>query len=450
MTYAETIEYLFGIRLFGQKLGLETMRHLLRLMGDPQQSLRFIHVAGTNGKGSVAAMLQAVLSTAGYKTGLYTSPHLVSFCERFQIDGHPIAESEVVRLVEEIRPLLDQVAAHPEFRSPTFFEAVTALALRYFREQKVDIVVWETGLGGRLDATNVVTPRVSVITNIAYDHTQYLGETLSQIAAEKCGIIKHGVPVVTAAEGDALEVIRNTCGERHSPLTVVAANFTPNLSERVRGPVSSEGRESVSRLQRFDLAGYGTIEIPLLGPHQMLNCATAVAALEASGLRLTRQQVRDGLARTRWPGRFQIVGRDPMVVLDGAHNAAASEKLALTLHEHFAGQKLTLVIGVLRDKNYDQMCQILAPLADRIYCVPVNSERSSDPDQLARWCKAANAAAQVSVSHNVSEAYAHARNADRGNVIVITGSLFLVGEALNRLGFAHAPRAKTPKELVLQ
>ncbi len=443
MTYAETIEFLYGIRLFGQKLGLETMQYLLRLMGDPQHSLRFLHIAGTNGKGSVAAMLHAVLSAAGYKTGLYTSPHLVSFCERFQIDGRPIAESEIVRLVEEIKPLLEKVATHPEFRAPTFFEAITAIALQHFREQKVDVVVWETGLGGRLDATNVVTPLVSVITNVAFDHTQYLGETLSQIAMEKCGIIKSGVPVVTAAGAEeALAVIRNAAAEHACRLTIVG--------QHVRATRLSEDEH----YQRVGLTGtchnYRPLTIPLLGAHQTLNCATAVAALEASGLSATPPQVHQGLARTRWPGRFQIVGREPTVVLDGAHNAAASEKLAATLHEHFAGQNLTLIIGVLRDKNYDQMCQILAPLAQRIFCVPVNSERTCDPDQLARWCKAANAAAQVSVSRNVFEAYAHARKASDGNVIVITGSLFLVGEALDRLGFAHSPKAKTPKELVLQ
>src|SRR6266403_735027 len=225
MTYPETINYLYDIRLFGQKLGLETMRYLLRLMGDPQNSLRFIHIAGTNGKGSVAAMLHAVLSEAGYKTGLYTSPHLVSFCERFQINGRPIAEPDVVRLVEDLKPLLEKVAAHPEFRAPTFFEAVTAIALQYFREQKIDVVVWETGLGGRLDATNVVTPLVSVITNIAFEHIQTPGETLAQIASEKAGIIKPRVPVVTAtSDPDALAVIRGQAALLDCPVTIAAGH----------------------------------------------------------------------------------------------------------------------------------------------------------------------------------------------------------------------------------
>jgi dihydrofolate synthase/folylpolyglutamate synthase len=442
MTYTETIDFLYGIRLFGQKLGLETMQYLLRLMGDPQDSLRFIHIAGTNGKGSVAAMLQAVLSGAGYRTGLYTSPHLVSFCERFQIDGQCIPESEVVRLVEQIGPVLEQVGEHPEFRPPTFFEAVTAVALQCFREQKVDIVVWETGLGGRLDATNVVKPLVSVITNIAFDHTQYLGETLTQIAAEKCGIIKPGIPVVTAsAAAEALAVIGRTAAAKGSSLTVVGQD------------ICAVRLHEDEQCQRLEVTGtrqtYGPLTISLLGAHQTLNCATAVAALEVCGLSVSPKQVQEGLARTSWPGRFQKVNSDPVVVLDGAHNAAAAERLAATLREHYAGQKLTLILGVLRDKNYDQMCQILAPLAERILCVPVNSDRTCDPDQLARWCKAANSSASVSVNRNVSEAYATVSRLNQG-VIVIAGSLFLVGEALDRLGFAHVAKAKTPKELVLQ
>jgi dihydrofolate synthase/folylpolyglutamate synthase len=442
VTYPETIDYLYGIRLFGQKLGLETTQYLLRLMGEPQKSLQFIHIAGTNGKGSVAAMLSAVLSTAGYKTGLYTSPHLVSFCERFQVNGRPISETDIVRLVEQIKPVLEQVSNNPEFRAPTFFETVTAIALRYFEEQNVDVVVWETGLGGRLDATNVVAPLVSVITNIAFDHTQYLGETLAQIAREKCGIIKRNVPVVTAAAAEeALQVIQRTAAAQGSALTVVGRD------------VGATRLTEDELCQRVELTGtrqsYGPLTIPLLGAHQTINCATAVAGLEASGLPVDARHVHDGLTCTAWPGRFQIVHHDPVVVLDGAHNAAAAERLAATLREHFAGRKLTLILGVLRDKNYDQMCQILAPLMARVLCVPVNSERTSEPDQLARWCKAANRNAHVTVERDLSAAYAQARS-EGPDAIAIAGSLFLVGEALDRLGFANSSRAKTPRELVLQ
>jgi len=382
------------------------MRYVLELLGNPEQKLRFIHIAGTNGKGSVAAMCQSVLTAAGYRTGLYTSPHLVSFCERFQIDGRAIPEPDVVRLLGQLRPVLDRVASHPEFRQPTFFEAVTALALLYFHEKKVEIVVWETGLGGRLDATNVVTPLVSVITNIGFDHMQYLGETLAQIAAEKSGIIKPRVPVVTATTDlDALAVIRGQAALLQCPVRVVE-----------------------------DVSNYRT---PLLGRHQIVNCATAVAALRATGLEIKEAAMRDGLARTRWPGRFQIAGK---VVLDGAHNADAAQRLATTLQEQFPSQRLRLILGVLRDKNYDEMCRILAPLADEIVCVPVNSERTSDPQVLAELCRQANPRAAIRVSTLVEAGQTDA-------LTVVTGSLFLVGEAMQQLGLGSPV---SPRELVLQ
>lgn len=435
VTYLQTIDFLNNIRLFGQMLGLDTMRELLRRMGNPQDRLRFIHIAGTNGKGSVAAMCHSVLTAAGYKTGLYTSPHLVSFCERFQISGQLISEADVVRLVEQIKPHLAAVGAVETLHPPTFFETVTAMALQYFAEQGVEIVVWETGLGGRLDATNVVTPLVSVITNIAFDHMQYLGNTLAQIAHEKCGIIKPGVPVVTAAEGEALAVIQRTCDELGSPL-IEAANL-------IRG-----SGESSHPLQAVALARFGTVEIPLLGQHQQLNCATAVAALEASGLQISAAVTRDGLRNTNWPGRFQIVAEHPTVVLDGAHNAEGARRLAVTVREYFGGQNLTLILGVLRDKNYDEMCRLLAPLASLIVCVPVNSDRTSDPVELAALCRAANPQTVVETSGNVRDAFAMAK-ANNPEVIVIAGSLFLVGEAMDRLGFARTP-ATCEQELVLQ
>lgn len=438
MTYPETIEFLYGIRLFGQKLGLDTMNELLRRLGDPHHDLRFVHVAGTNGKGSVAAMSHAVLSHAGYKTGLYTSPHLVSFCERFQINGQPITEADVVRHVELIRPVLDKMTSRP----PTFFEVVTAMALNYFREQRVDVVVWETGLGGRLDATNVVTPLVSVVTNIAFDHTEFLGNTYAEIAEQECGMFKPGVPVVTAAvPEEALLVLRQRTAELGCPLTIIGEHIS---ADRV-----SEDEHTQRVRLRGTRRDYGALEIPLLGQHQTSNCATAVAALEASGLKISVEPMRTGLARTRWPGRFQIVRRQPTVVLDGAHNAAATEKLALTVREHFASQSRTLILGILRDKNFDQMCSILAPLADRIYCVPVNSERTSDPAELARWCRHANPAAEVVVAGNLVEAYQQAL-ARREDVILITGSLFLVGEAFARLQFPATITPASEHELVLQ
>lgn len=384
MTYRDAIEFLSALRVFGQQLGLDTMRDLLARMGNPHEHLRFLHIAGTNGKGSAAAMCQAVLTTAGYRSGLYTSPHLISFCERIQMDGRQIAEADLARILGEMRPLLDAAPRHP-----TLFEVATAIALQYFHEQQTDVVVLEAGLGGRLDATNVVTPLVSIITNIGFDHTQYLGDTLAKIAAEKAGIIKPGIPVVTAAHGEALDVIRRVCAEQNAPLTVVTN---------------------------------GINRTPLVGAHQAMNCAVAEAALRASGLKITDRQMRDGLARTRWPGRFDIVRRDPLLILDGAHNPHGAQALADTVREQLTGKELALILGILRDKDYQSVCRILAPLAKRVFCVPVASERSATAEEIARACQPA----KTEICTHVAEALEKTCGQD----VLVAGSLYLVGEAL--------------------
>jgi len=398
MTYPEAIEYLHGIRVFGMQFGLETMRDLAGRLGNPQNSLRFLHIAGTNGKGSVAAMCAAVLRAAGYRTGLYTSPHLVSFCERFQVNGTPIVPADVVRLVERIAPLRLACA-----REPTYFETVTAIALEYFREQQVDIVVWETGLGGRLDATNIVTPAVAVITSIGFDHMQYLGDTLAKIAFEKAGIIKTGIPTVTVRqEPAAMQVIREVARDCGSLLTEVDT------------PVS--------------------FEPPLAGAHQRWNCAVAHAALRAGGFVFTEEQWQTGLAQTVWPGRFQVIGD---VVLDGAHNPAGAAVLAATLRERFPGRPVLLIIGVLKDKDYRHVCETLAPAARRVVCVPVRNERTLPPTELVKQFPAAMIAADV------REALAKCQP---GELAVVTGSLFLVGEALQVL----RPGGVSDREMTLQ
>ena len=416
MTYRDAIQFLSGIQVFGQQLGLDAMRDLLRRVGNPEKNLRFIHIAGTNGKGSVAAMTQSALTAAGFRTGLYTSPHLVSFCERIQLDGNQIAESDVARLIEQIRPHL--AATQP--RPPTLFEVVTAIALQYYREQNADVIAWETGLGGRLDATNVVTPLVSVITKLDFDHTQYLGDTLAKIAAEKAGIIKHGRPVVCSVNvPEALDVIRNVANEHKSPLTIVGEqiHFTRTGKQEIALTGTREN--------------YGAITVPLPGAHQFENCATAIAAIEASGLNVGVDAVRRGIAATRWPGRFQIVRSKPLTILDGAHNPDGARALAAALREQVPDRKLAFILGVLRDKNYPEVCRILAPLASRILCAPVANDRSATADEIARACLPARA----EVCRDVVEANEKCSGED---VVVITGSLFLVGEAMSRLGFASA------------
>ena len=317
-TYAETIQFLYGLNLFGANFGLEPTQKLAALAGSPQDKLRFIHVAGTNGKGSTCAMLESIYRAAGLRVGLFTSPHLVSFRERIQVNRLCIPEEDVVRLVDEVRRANQENAA-------TLFEFTTVMALKYFAEQACDLVVWETGLGGRLDATNIVTPLASVITNIALDHQQWLGDTLEKIAAEKAGIIKPGIPVVTAAEPPALGVIEAVAQAKNAPLT--------RISE-----LDSSARPS-------DLIS----GLPLAGDHQKINATLALATIEVlqSQIPVSESALRQGLASVSWPGRLQLIQRPDgqQILLDGAHNIAGAKALREALSAHFSVAQRTLKIG---------------------------------------------------------------------------------------------------------
>lgn len=403
MTYREAIEFLYGLRLFGAKFGLENTFKLAALAGNPQAKLRFVHVAGTNGKGSTCAMLESIYRASGRRTALFTSPHLVSFRERIQVDRRLISEDEVVRLVTEIQPWLKEF---PEGHHPTFFEVVTVMALKYFAAQGCEVVIWETGLGGRLDATNIVTPLASIITNIALDHQQWLGDTHAKIAAEKAGIIKPGVPVITATEEPAaLAVIRQTAREGNAPLTEC-------------------------RTAPADLPALG-----LLGEHQRQNAALALTTVNIlqPTLPVSAEAIRTGLATVVWPGRMQLLkmadGRQ--LVLDGAHNVAGVETLRAALETTFPGQPWALIFGALQDKAWPGLCQVLAPLAVKIHTVPVASERTATAADLAAACRAAHPAAEVTARLNLADALIACKNEP---LVVIAGSLYLVGEALELLG----------------
>ena len=409
MTYAEAIQFLYGLRLFGAKFGLENTFQLAALADNPQAKLRFIHVAGTNGKGSTCAMLESIYRAAGLRVGLFTSPHLVSFRERIQVNRRLISENEIVRLVAEIQPLLK---SFPADHHPTFFEVVTVVALKFFAEQKCNLVIWETGLGGRLDATNIVTPLASVITNIAFDHQQWLGDTLDKIAAEKAGIIKPGIPVVTATETPAaLQVIERIAREKSAALT------------RVQPP-------HASRL---------TPHAALLGDHQKTNAALALATVEILQPKIPAGEaaIRTGLATVSWPGRCQIVTRanGQKVLLDGAHNAAGAAALRATLEKEFAGIRPVLIFGALADKKWPDICRILAPLAARVFTVPVASERTAAAGELAGAFHAANPELETAAAANLADALNASKNEP---FIVVTGSLYLVGEALELLGLSPA------------
>jgi dihydrofolate synthase / folylpolyglutamate synthase len=393
--YNTAIDWLFGTQYRGVKLGLENVRALLKAMGEPQDALRFIHVAGTNGKGSVCAMVDSICRAAGIKTGLFTSPHLIRFSERIQINGLPIDDADFVRGINRIRTLIE------EERHPTFFEITTALAFDYFRSQGVDLVVLETGLGGRLDATNVVHPLVSVLTAIDMDHQKWLGATLGEIAAEKAGIIKPDVPIVS---GPQFAKVR-------SVLEQIAAELSAPIS--------------YAEIPVDDLS------IGLAGSYQRLNAAIAVSAIRQAGIQASPEARKEGLANVYWPGRFQRI--EERMVLDGAHNPAAAKCLVETWKECVGPERATVIFGGLLDKDLQGMILTLSPLAARFLIVPIRSQRAAPPADIERYVpKPLSATRCASVTQALDLA---GRLNER---VLVTGSLFLVGETLAILGSASA------------
>jgi dihydrofolate synthase/folylpolyglutamate synthase len=432
MTYAEAIDFLYSLRLFGTKLGLENTFRLAALCGNPHDRLKFIHVAGTNGKGSTCAMLESIYRAGGYRTGFFTSPHLVSFTERIQVNRQPISESDVARITGEIRALIEQSNGNREnperweFR-PTFFEVVSIMALRYFEEQESEIVLWETGLGGRLDATNIVQPLASIITNVQLDHETWLGKTVAEIATEKAGIIKRGTPVITSARDEsALKVIRQTALNLEAPLTEVGQS---DREEVLQGGIS------------------------LAGEHQITNAACAlrtVAVLQAI-FPVTREAIIGGLRNVSWPGRLQLVrhaGHD--VLLDGAHNPEGAKTLKMEIERRFARRNVILILGVFRDKAWEAMCDLLAPLTIRVFLTPLQSDRTADVSELQAYCRKLKPASEINVAKNFSEAMNLALKSGEGRdsrseLVVVAGSLHLVGEAMEYLGIS--PFAKSERVL---
>jgi dihydrofolate synthase/folylpolyglutamate synthase len=430
VTYPEAIQFLYGLRLFGAKFGLENTFKLAALAGDPQDKLRFIHVAGTNGKGSTCAMLESIYRASGLRVGLFTSPHLVFFRERVQVNRQLISEAEVVRLVEELKPLLKQF---PADHHPTFFEVVTVMALKYFAGQKCDLVIWETGLGGRLDSTNIVTPLASVITNIAFDHQQWLGDTLEKIAFEKAGIIKPGISVVTATdELEALAVIEKVAREKNAPLLKI------NSWEGRRAAVPNQNQFGSPTRRPSQVEN-----LPLIGEHQQINASLALATVELlqRQIPVTDGKIRAGLSGVNWPGRLQLIQRPDgqKILLDGAHNVAGAKVLHEALEKNFPTAKRALILGILQDKDWQHICEALAPLAAQIFTVPVASERAADANELAGACRAANPPAETLACASLAEALK--KSANEG-FVVITGSLYLVGEALELLGLSPAAESE--------
>ncbi|SHE52773.1 dihydrofolate synthase / folylpolyglutamate synthase [Desulforamulus putei DSM 12395] len=432
MTYDEAITYLKGLTKFGMNLGLGRIQELLRRLGNPHRRLNIIHVGGTNGKGSTTAMIAGILRAAGYKTGMFTSPHLHSYTERFLINGRPIAEAKLAQLLTEIRPHMDNMVAEG-FEHPTEFEVSTALALLYFAMEETDYVALEVGLGGAIDSTNVVTPLVSVITNVTLDHMDHLGSTVEEIARVKSGIIKKGVPVVTAAEGVALEVIWQAAKANQSRLILVGKDVTWS---------SVQPRDNNGGYQQFKIKGLHNhyhIQLPLLGSHQRINAATAVAAVEMlfsnGGHPVPAAAVVEGLQRVHWPGRLEVVRKNPTVLLDGAHNHAGARALRQALLEYFPDRQLIFVLGMLADKERSKVVAELAPLAKAVVVTRSNHPRAGDWTKLADYVK--KYLEDVMIIEDVRQAVKTVLDkARQDDILCITGSLYMVAEARSVLGLS--------------
>jgi dihydrofolate synthase/folylpolyglutamate synthase len=430
MTYPKALEWLYSFIDYGVKrsyryspevFDLSRVKTLLASLGDPQDRYPTVHIAGTKGKGSTAAMMASCLRSAGYATGLYTSPHLIDFTERMQINGEQIPESEFVGLVEILKQNVDAV---PEIST---YELATALAFMYFAKHSVDCAVIEVGLGGRLDATNVIQPLVSVITSLSYDHTHLLGDSLSDIAAEKAGIIKSETPVVLAPQQfEADLVVRAIAEERNAPVVQVNRDWHYAARDRDFGGQKFQVWRADDETTRVDLS------IPLLGHHQVQNGAVAYVALQTvsgRGLPLELHQIQQGLAATEWAGRFQVLAHEPTIVLDSAHNRESALKLRIALDDYFPGGPITMVFGASSDKDVRGMFLELAPRISRVILTRANHPRAEDPEKLALLARGFGFEAEV--VEPVAAAMKRAtEDTSVDHVVLATGSLFVIGSAL--------------------
>ena len=425
MNYDEALEWLFNVRRFGPERTLGPTKHILDLMGTPQESFGAIHVGGTNGKGSTSAMIASILHAAGYKVGLYTSPHLEDFRERIRVGGEMIPAEDVTRLLNEIEVLFNRMIDYPEPMPLRFFDIVTAVCFKYFKEQGVDYGVIEVGLGGRLDATNVLNPLVSVITNIGFEHVNILGPTLEDIAYEKGGIIKPNSVLVTAEERDN---VFNVFKEK--------ADSIGTKVVRVTETTTSEKKSASYNGQVFNLttgnARYDALLIPLFGEHQIINASTAVSAVEElqkKDLAITDEAVRNGLRDVYWPARLEVVSKKPLVVLDCAKDAEATEAVRRTIQSDFSYGRLIAVVSMSSDKNIEGMIENIAQVADHFIITKHSiTARAAEPEVLIKEINKARKTYQVQLESDIAFETA-VNQADEGDMVLVIGSVYLAGNA---------------------
>jgi dihydrofolate synthase/folylpolyglutamate synthase len=454
--YQEALDYLYSFvdysversyRYSAEVFELQRVRDLLHAMGDPHQEYRSFHIAGTKGKGSVSSLIASVLRVAGYDVGLYTSPHLTRFNERIQINGQAITDDEFAQLVEGIKPAVSSV------ENLTLFEIVTAMAFKFFAMRSVDFAVVEVGLGGRLDATNVLLPLVSVITSLSYDHMHLLGESLTDIAREKAGIIKPGIPIILAPQQhEALKTVEAIAHEKEARLVLVGRDwlFSPGTHDLDGQSLYIWSQEEQPLMDAYVESAGGEewappkYWIPLLGHHQVVNAAVAYAALAEAvkcGLDLPNGSIRKGFRSVEWPGRFQILSREPVVILDSAHNRDSALKLRIALDDYFPGQPVTLIFGASADKDIEGMLTELLPRASTLIVTQAQHPRAEEPERLAAIGHSHGA--RVEQFDDIEEALSHAlENAGPESVILVAGSIFVAGQALEAW---HALRMEQPQ-----
>ncbi len=419
MNINEAIEYIHSNFWKGSTPGLARTRTLLEKMGNPEKKLKFVHIAGTNGKGSTAAMTAAVLQQAGYKVGLYTSPYIYRFHERFQVNGVEISDEDLIAVTAYIKPLAQSME-----QKPTEFELVCCIAFEYFARKNCDIVVLEVGMGGAMDATNVIdTPEVAVITNIGLDHTEYLGNTVEEIAATKAGIFKeNGRAVVYRGSTSVEKVFEDVCREKH--ISLKKADFDGIV-------LRSHGLEG----QVFDCGSRKALFLPLLGEHQLKNAAVVLGILDTlveNGWRITEENIRDGLRHTRWPGRFDIVGREPLFIIDGGHNSQCFETIIQNIRDYLPGKKIIALTGVLADKDYVDMYRPIMPFVERFVCITPPNPRKLEAAELAQHLQAAGAEALAAESIEGGVGLARTL-AGKDGVVLCFGSLYTIGATRDAL-----------------
>lgn len=423
MNAEQAIAYIHSVCWKGSIPGLGRTQELLEKMGNPEKKLKFVHIAGTNGKGSTAAMTASILNKAGYRTGLYTSPYIYRFHERIQVDGVEISDEELAEITEYVKPLADSMA-----QSPTEFELVCCIAFEYFYRKKCDIVVLEVGMGGAWDATNVIeVPEVAVITNIGLDHTEYLGDTVEKIAETKSGIFKpHGHAVVYRSTPSVEAVYERVCAERDVSLRKADFDGLVLKAHTLEGQV-------------FDCGSRKNLVLPLLGDHQLHNASVVLSiadTLIGEGWKISEQNIYDGIRDVRWPGRFDIVCRKPLFIIDGGHNPQCIEALVKNIRDYLAGKKVVALTGVLADKDYADMYKPVMPLVDRFVCITPPNPRKLEAEQLARYLRQAGAQAQA--SERILDGVKKAMDlAGEDGVVLCFGSLYSIGgirDALKDLG----------------